>query len=185
MCATTVHRVGLQTGPNELCPAVPVMSWNTCAFTIQAIGQSHRLSTSPSVYFSILNLAELILPLLSMFFFFFLLTENLLQEEDKTLFGSLQNRQVGQMDYRGGTVFDLFSTIPSEGFITVTLLSFSACGPEGCGSVFCNPTPQELPGCHSEALHRHVRRYMFKHHPTHDIHPPNILNLFCVIWYLM
>uniref|UniRef100_A0A8C7NS65 E3 ubiquitin-protein ligase n=1 Tax=Oncorhynchus mykiss TaxID=8022 RepID=A0A8C7NS65_ONCMY len=70
VCATTVHRVGLQTGPNELCPAVPVMSWNTCAFTIQAIGQSHRLSTSPSVYFSILNLAGLILPLLSMFFFF-------------------------------------------------------------------------------------------------------------------
>ncbi|XP_055719216.1 E3 ubiquitin-protein ligase UBR1 [Salvelinus fontinalis] len=57
VCATTVHRVGLQTGPNELCPAVPVMSWNTCAFTIQAI-------------------------------------ENLLQEEDKTLFGSLQNRQL-------------------------------------------------------------------------------------------
>uniref|UniRef100_A0A8C7V8J5 E3 ubiquitin-protein ligase n=1 Tax=Oncorhynchus mykiss TaxID=8022 RepID=A0A8C7V8J5_ONCMY len=68
VCATTVHRVGLQTGPNELCPAVPVMSWNTCAFTIQAI-------------------------------------ENLLQEEDKTLFGSLQNRQVGQIDYRGGTHF--------------------------------------------------------------------------------
>uniref|UniRef100_A0A673YP90 E3 ubiquitin-protein ligase n=1 Tax=Salmo trutta TaxID=8032 RepID=A0A673YP90_SALTR len=119
VCATTVHRVGLQTGPNELCPAVPVMSWNTCAFTIQAI-------------------------------------ENLLQEEDKTLFGSLQNRQVGQIDYRGGTVLDQFSPIPSEGFITVTLLSFSACGPEGCGSVFCNPTPQELPGCHSEAFHRHV-----------------------------
>uniref|UniRef100_A0A8C7CTD4 E3 ubiquitin-protein ligase n=1 Tax=Oncorhynchus kisutch TaxID=8019 RepID=A0A8C7CTD4_ONCKI len=89
VCATTVHRVGLQTGPNELCPTVPIMSWNTCAFTIQAI-------------------------------------ENLLQEEDKTLFGSLQNRQVGQIDYRGGTVFDLFSPISSEGFITVTLLSFSA-----------------------------------------------------------
>uniref|UniRef100_A0A8C7CP95 E3 ubiquitin-protein ligase n=1 Tax=Oncorhynchus kisutch TaxID=8019 RepID=A0A8C7CP95_ONCKI len=57
VCATTVHRVGLQTGPNELCPTVPIMSWNTCAFTIQAI-------------------------------------ENLLQEEDKTLFGSLQNRQL-------------------------------------------------------------------------------------------
>ncbi|CAB1330943.1 unnamed protein product [Coregonus sp. 'balchen'] len=57
VCATTVHRVGLQTAPNELCPGVPVMSWNTCAFTIQAI-------------------------------------ENLLQEEDKTLFGSLQNRQL-------------------------------------------------------------------------------------------
>lgn len=38
VCATTVHRVGLQTAPNELCPRVPIMAWNTCAFTIQAIG---------------------------------------------------------------------------------------------------------------------------------------------------
>uniref|UniRef100_A0A672T280 E3 ubiquitin-protein ligase n=1 Tax=Sinocyclocheilus grahami TaxID=75366 RepID=A0A672T280_SINGR len=37
VCATTVHRVGLQTAPNDLCPYVPVMSWNTCAYTIQAI----------------------------------------------------------------------------------------------------------------------------------------------------
>uniref|UniRef100_A0A8C9YU16 E3 ubiquitin-protein ligase n=1 Tax=Sander lucioperca TaxID=283035 RepID=A0A8C9YU16_SANLU len=58
VCATTVHRVGLQTAPNELCPHVPIMAWNTCAFTIQAI-------------------------------------ENILQEEGKPLFGSLQNRQVG------------------------------------------------------------------------------------------
>uniref|UniRef100_A0A3Q1G0S1 E3 ubiquitin-protein ligase n=1 Tax=Acanthochromis polyacanthus TaxID=80966 RepID=A0A3Q1G0S1_9TELE len=58
VCATTVHRVGLKTAPNELCPRVPVMAWNTCAFTIQAI-------------------------------------ENILQEEDKPLFGSLQNRQLG------------------------------------------------------------------------------------------
>uniref|UniRef100_A0A3Q3QD62 E3 ubiquitin-protein ligase n=1 Tax=Monopterus albus TaxID=43700 RepID=A0A3Q3QD62_MONAL len=57
VCATTVHRVGLQTAPNELCPHVPLMAWNTCAFTIQAI-------------------------------------ENILQEEDKPLFGSLQNRQL-------------------------------------------------------------------------------------------
>uniref|UniRef100_A0AAR2J1E2 E3 ubiquitin-protein ligase n=1 Tax=Pygocentrus nattereri TaxID=42514 RepID=A0AAR2J1E2_PYGNA len=57
VCATTVHRVGLQTAPNELCPHVPVMTWNTCAYTIQAI-------------------------------------ENMLQEEGKALFGSLQNRQV-------------------------------------------------------------------------------------------
>uniref|UniRef100_A0A3B5ANA7 E3 ubiquitin-protein ligase n=1 Tax=Stegastes partitus TaxID=144197 RepID=A0A3B5ANA7_9TELE len=56
VCATTVHRVGLKTAPNELCPRVPVMTWNTCAFTIQAI--------------------------------------NILQEEDKPLFGSLQNRQL-------------------------------------------------------------------------------------------
>ncbi|XP_038123293.1 E3 ubiquitin-protein ligase UBR1 isoform X2 [Cyprinodon tularosa] len=57
VCATTVHRVGLKTAPNELCPRVPLMAWNTCAFTIQAI-------------------------------------ENILQEEDKPLFGSLQNRQI-------------------------------------------------------------------------------------------
>ncbi|KAM9466613.1 E3 ubiquitin-protein ligase UBR1 [Clarias gariepinus] len=57
VCATTVHRVGLQTAPNELCPHVPVMAWNTCAYTIQA-------------------------------------TENMLQEEGKALFGSLQNRQL-------------------------------------------------------------------------------------------
>ncbi|XP_061156540.1 E3 ubiquitin-protein ligase UBR1 isoform X3 [Syngnathus typhle] len=57
VCATTVHRVGLQTAPNELCPRVPLMAWNTCAFTIQAI-------------------------------------ENILLEEDKPLFGSLQNRQL-------------------------------------------------------------------------------------------
>uniref|UniRef100_A0A8C2DRM3 E3 ubiquitin-protein ligase n=1 Tax=Cyprinus carpio TaxID=7962 RepID=A0A8C2DRM3_CYPCA len=38
VCATTVHRVGLQTAPNDLCPYVPVMSWNTCAYTIQATG---------------------------------------------------------------------------------------------------------------------------------------------------
>uniref|UniRef100_A0A3B4B4B4 E3 ubiquitin-protein ligase n=1 Tax=Periophthalmus magnuspinnatus TaxID=409849 RepID=A0A3B4B4B4_9GOBI len=56
VCATTVYRVGLQTPPNELCPRVPLMTWNTCAFTIQAI--------------------------------------NILQEEDKPLFGSLQNRQL-------------------------------------------------------------------------------------------
>ncbi|XP_056623407.1 E3 ubiquitin-protein ligase UBR1 isoform X2 [Triplophysa dalaica] len=37
VCATTVHRVGLQMAPNDLCPYVPVMSWNTCAYTIQAI----------------------------------------------------------------------------------------------------------------------------------------------------
>ncbi|XP_062295937.1 E3 ubiquitin-protein ligase UBR1 isoform X1 [Scomber scombrus] len=57
VCATTVHRVGLQTAPNEVCPRVPLMAWNTCAFTIQAI-------------------------------------ENILQEEGKPLFGSLQNRQL-------------------------------------------------------------------------------------------
>uniref|UniRef100_A0A8C1EI00 E3 ubiquitin-protein ligase n=1 Tax=Cyprinus carpio carpio TaxID=630221 RepID=A0A8C1EI00_CYPCA len=57
VCANTVHRVGLQTAPNDLCPYVPVMSWNTCAYTIQA-------------------------------------TDNMLQEEGKPLFGSLQNRQL-------------------------------------------------------------------------------------------
>uniref|UniRef100_A0A668W7K6 E3 ubiquitin-protein ligase n=1 Tax=Oreochromis aureus TaxID=47969 RepID=A0A668W7K6_OREAU len=60
VCATTVHRVGLKTAPNELCPRVSIMAWNTCAFTIQAI-------------------------------------ENILEQEGKPLFGSLQNRQLAGM----------------------------------------------------------------------------------------
>ncbi|MGH0168792.1 UNVERIFIED_CONTAM: hypothetical protein FKN15_055661 [Acipenser sinensis] len=58
VCATAAYRVGLKVDPNETDPRVPIMSWNTCAFTIQAI-------------------------------------ENMLEEEGKPLFGSLQNRQVG------------------------------------------------------------------------------------------
>ncbi|XP_063803728.1 E3 ubiquitin-protein ligase UBR1 [Pseudophryne corroboree] len=54
--ATTVYRVGLNVPPNESDPRLPMMAWNTCAFTIQSI-------------------------------------ESLLQDEDKPLFGSLQNRQ--------------------------------------------------------------------------------------------
>ncbi|XP_075470396.1 E3 ubiquitin-protein ligase UBR1 isoform X2 [Ascaphus truei] len=54
--ATTVYRVGLKVAPNESDSRLPVMTWNTCAFTIQSI-------------------------------------ENLLQDEGKPLFGSLQNRQ--------------------------------------------------------------------------------------------
>ncbi|XP_015206315.2 E3 ubiquitin-protein ligase UBR1 isoform X1 [Lepisosteus oculatus] len=56
VCATTVYRVGLKVAPNEIDPRVPLMTWNTCAFTIQAI-------------------------------------ENVLEEEGKPLFGSLQKRQ--------------------------------------------------------------------------------------------
>lgn len=48
VCATTVHRVGLQTAPNELCPHVPVMTWNTCAYTIQATGERLFLFTPSS-----------------------------------------------------------------------------------------------------------------------------------------
>lgn len=51
VCATTVHRVGLQTAPNELCPRVPIMAWNTCAFTIQAIGTVRPVSLCYSVSF--------------------------------------------------------------------------------------------------------------------------------------
>ena len=51
VCATTVHRVGLQTAPNELCPRVPLMAWNTCAFTIQAIGTLSLGSLCLAVWF--------------------------------------------------------------------------------------------------------------------------------------
>uniref|UniRef100_A0A8C4ENI4 E3 ubiquitin-protein ligase n=1 Tax=Dicentrarchus labrax TaxID=13489 RepID=A0A8C4ENI4_DICLA len=84
VCATTVHRVGLQTAPNELCPRVPLMAWNTCAFTIQAI-------------------------------------ENILKEEDKPLFGSLQNRQVGFHSIDEQTNF-LLSSCCSRVFCQVGLV---------------------------------------------------------------
>uniref|UniRef100_A0A8D3CR77 E3 ubiquitin-protein ligase n=1 Tax=Scophthalmus maximus TaxID=52904 RepID=A0A8D3CR77_SCOMX len=62
VCATTVHRVGLQTAPNELCPRVPLMAWNTCAFTIQAI-------------------------------------DNVLQEEEKSLFGRNNTPSLLEVDF--------------------------------------------------------------------------------------
>ncbi|CAG10577.1 unnamed protein product, partial [Tetraodon nigroviridis] len=45
VCATTVHTVGLQTAPNELCPRVPLMAWLTCAFTVQSIGTRNFVRT--------------------------------------------------------------------------------------------------------------------------------------------
>ncbi|KAG8560946.1 hypothetical protein GDO81_015191 [Engystomops pustulosus] len=54
--ANTVYCTGLNVSPNESDPRLPVMTWNTCAYTIQSI-------------------------------------ESLLREEDRPLFGSLQNRQ--------------------------------------------------------------------------------------------
>lgn len=86
VCATTVHRVGLQTAPNELCPRVPIMAWNTCAFTIQAIGTVRLGLLCHSVPFHGFAVLKICLHIF---------TENILQEEDKPLFGSLQNRQVG------------------------------------------------------------------------------------------
>ncbi|ERE70844.1 E3 ubiquitin-protein ligase [Cricetulus griseus] len=35
--ATTIFRIGLKVPPDELDPRVPMMTWSTCAFTIQAI----------------------------------------------------------------------------------------------------------------------------------------------------
>ncbi|KAM8920859.1 E3 ubiquitin-protein ligase UBR1 [Pelodytes ibericus] len=35
--ATTAYRVGLDLAPNESDPRLPVLAWNTCAFTIQSI----------------------------------------------------------------------------------------------------------------------------------------------------
>ncbi|XP_008102293.2 E3 ubiquitin-protein ligase UBR1 isoform X2 [Anolis carolinensis] len=54
--ASAIYRIGLKVAPNESDPRIPVMTWSTCAFTIQCL-------------------------------------ENLLEDEDKPLFGSLQNRQ--------------------------------------------------------------------------------------------
>ncbi|XP_012933891.2 E3 ubiquitin-protein ligase UBR1 isoform X2 [Heterocephalus glaber] len=35
--ATTVYRIGLKVPPDEMDPRVPMMTWSTCAFTVQAI----------------------------------------------------------------------------------------------------------------------------------------------------
>jgi E3 ubiquitin-protein ligase UBR1 len=35
--ATTIYRIGLKVPPDEMDPRVPMMTWSTCAFTIQAI----------------------------------------------------------------------------------------------------------------------------------------------------
>lgn len=38
--ATTIYRVGLKVAPNEADYRIPVMTWSTCAFTIQCIGKA-------------------------------------------------------------------------------------------------------------------------------------------------
>lgn len=89
VCATTVHRVGLQTAPNELCPHVPVMTWSTCAYTVQATGK-RLLPFTPFLPLS--SVCSTVCHF--MYFVTVFSVENMLQEEGKALFGSLQNRQV-------------------------------------------------------------------------------------------
>lgn len=36
----SVYKVGLKTNPNEQDHRVPVLSWSTCAYTIQSIGEN-------------------------------------------------------------------------------------------------------------------------------------------------
>lgn len=130
VCATTVHRVGLQTAPNELCPHVPVMAWNTCAYTIQATGE--RIFTlSPSLAPSLSSVGSAVCH--SLYFVYFRV-ENMLQEEGKALFGSLQNRQVGVWHVCSYVCrFCLFYMTESDICVTVggsqstgTVLSYSA-----------------------------------------------------------
>uniref|UniRef100_A0AAX7URF3 E3 ubiquitin-protein ligase n=1 Tax=Astatotilapia calliptera TaxID=8154 RepID=A0AAX7URF3_ASTCA len=69
VCATTVHRVGLKTAPNELCPRVSIMAWNTCAFTIQAIGTAsvgfcHSFPLHVFIL-TVLSLFSVLLPVMS------------------------------------------------------------------------------------------------------------------------
>lgn len=40
--ATTVYRIGLKVPPDETDPRVPMMTWSTCAFTLQAIGKAYK-----------------------------------------------------------------------------------------------------------------------------------------------
>ena len=60
VCANTVHRVGLKTPVNELCPLVPIMAWNTCAFTIQAIGSTASLQPPP-LHLRLLSIQQMLL----------------------------------------------------------------------------------------------------------------------------
>uniref|UniRef100_A0A8B9QUZ7 E3 ubiquitin-protein ligase n=1 Tax=Anas platyrhynchos TaxID=8839 RepID=A0A8B9QUZ7_ANAPL len=41
--ATTIYRVGLKVAPNEADHRIPMMTWSTCAFTIQCIGKHSGL----------------------------------------------------------------------------------------------------------------------------------------------
>lgn len=40
--ATTIYRIGLKVPPDETDPRVPMMTWSTCAFTVQAIGNAYE-----------------------------------------------------------------------------------------------------------------------------------------------
>lgn len=44
--ATTIYRVGLKVAPNEADYRIPMMTWSTCAFTIQCIGKVYFGFTS-------------------------------------------------------------------------------------------------------------------------------------------
>lgn len=45
--ATTIYRVGLKVAPNEADHRIPMMTWSTCAFTIQCIGKA-KFGSMPS-----------------------------------------------------------------------------------------------------------------------------------------
>lgn len=138
VCATTVHRVGLQTAPNELCPRVPLMAWITCAFTIQAIG-TVRIGFVPLILFFFIIFVFQI--------YFLAMAENILQEEDKPLFGSLQNRQVGSCKSKSVTKCICVSV---SAFLKP--LSISARRSEShCPVLSCSET-EVLSGCYSEPL---------------------------------
>lgn len=148
VCATTVHRVGLHTAPNELCPRVTLMAWNTCAFTIQAIGkiQLFNISSSYNPFFSFW------LPKLHLY----VSTENILQEEEKSLFGSLQNRQVWY--HLLTTELKNSVTYQKTIIMVVTFSSILACRSKGNSSVFSITETQELSGCNPKVLHRDAGR---------------------------
>uniref|UniRef100_A0A7N6B3Y7 E3 ubiquitin-protein ligase n=1 Tax=Anabas testudineus TaxID=64144 RepID=A0A7N6B3Y7_ANATE len=52
----STYKVGLKLNPNEQDHRVQVLSWSTCAYTIQSIGNTHRFNNPhPSLYFNALN----------------------------------------------------------------------------------------------------------------------------------
>lgn len=149
VCATTVHRVGLQTAPNDLCPYVPVMSWNTCAYTIQAIGKALSLICPDGLRYN------------SYQFLLFLITcftisasvENMLQEEGKALFGSLQNRQVCLVSADTDQP-------PAAAASICNIISFFiiAFWTQSCGSVLSSSAVEEQSCCCTATFQQHACR---------------------------
>lgn len=145
VCATTVHRVGLQTAPNELCPKVPLMAWNTCAFTIQAIGRP-----TPAVFMCLLQWFYAILNVFTL----------VCSSSQKTFCGKMTSRSLGPYKTDRLDIKYEWMSVRNEWTRSVLLsdvrkfpvLVVVACWTESNCEVFSSSEAHEFPGRHSEAF---------------------------------